>query len=192
MEFLGYGRVSTREQDLTGQVETLRTAGCERIFSEKITGRHAQRPELEKMLDYARKEDVVVVTRLDRLARNTRDLLDIAEHLLTKGVGLKSLAEPWADTTSPAGKMILTVLAGVAEFERSVIVARTSAGRCAAKARGVKFGRPRKSDESQIALIQAGIEKGMSVEDLTKSLSISKATIYRRLREIRQRKARNF
>ncbi|NEK79489.1 MAG: recombinase family protein, partial [Xanthomonas perforans] len=98
--------------------------------------------ELTRMLDHLRTGDVVTVTRLDRLARSTRDLLDIAEQLQAKDAGLRSLAEPWADTTSPAGRMVLTIFGGIAEFERSLIVERTRSGREAAKRRGVRFGPP--------------------------------------------------
>jgi DNA invertase Pin-like site-specific DNA recombinase len=157
----------------------LLVAGCERIFAEKISGRHAQRPELLKLLDYARSGDVVVVTRLDRFARNIRDLLDLAEKLNIAGIGLKSLAEPWADTTSAAGKFLLVVLGGVADFERSLIVERTSAGRQAAIDRGVAFGRPKKLNESQAEQVRETIKNGMSCNAVAKALGISKATVYR-------------
>ena len=137
---LGYARVSTDDQDLTNQRAELHAAGCTRIFAEKITGTRRDRPELARVLDHLRPGDVVTVTRLDRLARSTRDLLDIAERIQAVGAGLRSLAEPWADTTTPAGRMVLTVFAGIAEFERSLIIDRTRNGREAAKARGVKFG----------------------------------------------------
>ena len=137
---LGYARVSTDDQDLTNQRAELHAAGCSRIFAEKITGTRRERPELDRMLDHLRGGDVVTVTRLDRLARSTRDLLDIAERIRAAGAGLRSLDEPWADTTTPAGRMVLTVFAGIAEFERSLIIDRTRTGRVAAKARGVKFG----------------------------------------------------
>ena len=137
---LGYARVSTDDQDLTNQRAELRTAGCIKIFAEKITGTRRDRPELARLLDHLRPGDVVTVTRLDRLARSTRDLLDIAERIQAAGAGLRSLAEPWADTTTPAGRMVLTVFAGIAEFERSLIIDRTRSGREAAKRRGVKFG----------------------------------------------------
>ncbi|HHQ6058818.1 TPA: recombinase family protein, partial [Morganella morganii] len=109
---LGYARVSTDDQDLTNQRAELQAAGCTKLFSEKFTGTQRNRPELARLLDHLRPGDVVTVTRLDRLARSTRDLLDIAEQLQTKGAGLRSLAEPWADTTTPAGRMVLTVFAG--------------------------------------------------------------------------------
>ena len=137
---LGYARVSTEDQDLTNQRAELHAAGCTRIFSEKITGTRRDRVELARMLDHLRAGDGVTVTRLDRMARSTRDLLDIAERIEQVGAGLLSLAEPWADTTTPAGRMVLTVFAGIAEFERALIIDRTRSGRVAAKARGVKFG----------------------------------------------------
>jgi len=108
--------------------EKLQQANCVRIFAEQITGARRDQPELERLLDYLRSGDVVVVTRLDRLARSTRDLLDIAERLRRIGSGLRSLAEPWADTTTPAGRMVLTVFAGIAEFERSLIAECTKTG----------------------------------------------------------------
>ena len=148
---MGYARVSTEDQDLRLQRAALEAAGCRRIFEEKVSGATRNRPELARMLDQLRDDDVVVVTRLDRLARSTRDLLDIAETLNGIGAGLRSLAEPWADTTTPAGRMVLTFFAGVAEFERSLIHERTSAGRAAAKAKGVRFGRPPTLSAEQIA-----------------------------------------
>lgn len=138
--FIGYARVSTRGQNLDQQRAALGGAGCVRIFEEKASGAKRDRPELARMLDHLRAGDVVTITRLDRLARSTGDLLNIAERIKEAGAGLRSLAEPWADTTTPAGRMVLTVFAGIADFERSLIVERTSAGRIAAKARGVRFG----------------------------------------------------
>lgn len=122
---LGYARVSTDEQDLTNQRADLHAAGCTRIYAEKVTGARRDRPELARLLDHLRPGDVVTVTRLDRLARSTRDLLDIAARIQEAGAGLRSLAEPWADTTTPAGRMVLTIFAGIAEFERCLILDRT-------------------------------------------------------------------
>ena len=149
--FIGYARVSTRGQDLEQQRAALGAAGCVRIFEEKASGAKRDRPELVRMLDHLRAGDVVTITRLDRLARSTGDLLAIAERIKEAGAGLRSLAEPWADTTTPAGRMVLTVFAGIADFERSLIVERTSAGRIAAKARGVKFGPSPALSAEQIA-----------------------------------------
>ena len=125
---IGYARVSTDDQDLALQRAALREAGCRRIYEEKLSGARRDRPQLARLLDQVREGDVVVVYRLDRLARSTRDLLEIAEQLREAGAGLRSLGEPWADTTSPAGRMVLTVFAGIAEFERALIQERTGAG----------------------------------------------------------------
>lgn len=118
---IGYARVSTNDQDLALQRAALKAAGCRRTYEEKVSGARRDRPELGCMLDQLREDEVVVVTRLDRFARSTRDLLEIAERLNELGAGLRSLAEPWAGTTSPAGRMVLTVFAGIAEFERALI-----------------------------------------------------------------------
>ena len=134
------------------------------------------------MLDQLREGDVVVVARLDRLARSTRDLLEIAEILKEGGTGLRSLGEPWADTTSPAGKMVLTVFAGMAEFERALIHQRTSSGRVAARMRGVRFGRPPKLTPEQIALGRRLVDEGTSVREVAKViLKCHPATLYREL-----------
>ena len=180
---VGYARVSTDDQDLTNQRAELHAAGCSRIFAEKITGTHSKREELARMLDHLRPGDVVTVTRLDRLARNTRDLLDIAEQLQAKGTGFRSLAEPWADTTSPAGKMILTVFAGIAEFERSLIVERTRKGRVAAKERGVRFGRRPALTPAQIEHARRLInDDKRSSAEAAKLLGVHRATLYRALK----------
>ncbi|MEF9602487.1 recombinase family protein, partial [Paracoccus sp. PXZ] len=106
---IGYARVSTQGQDLDQQRAALGAAGCVRIFEEKASGAKRDRPELARMLDYLQPGNVVTITRLDRLARSTADLLNIAERIKEAGAGLRSLAEPWADTTTPAGRMVLTV-----------------------------------------------------------------------------------
>ncbi|MDN3562856.1 recombinase family protein [Paeniroseomonas aquatica] len=178
---LGYARVSTNDQDLALQRRALREAGCRRVYAEKVSGARRDRPELERLLDQVREEDVVVVTRLDRLARSTRDLLNIAERLRDVDAGLRSLAEPWADTTSPAGRMVLTVFAGIAEFERALILSRTSAGREAAKQRGVRFGRPPSLTPDQVALGRRLVDEGTSVRAAARVLRCHHATLYRAL-----------
>ena len=178
---IGYARVSTDDQDLRLQRAALKEAGCRRTFDEKVSGATRNRPQLARMFDQVRDDDVIVVTRLDRLARSTRDLLEIAERLNEAGAGLRSLAEPWADTTSPAGRMVLTVFAGIAEFERALIHQRTSSGRVAAKARGVRFGRPPKLSPDQIALGKRLIGEGTSVRGAAKLLKCHHATLYRAL-----------
>lgn len=179
---IGYARVSTDDQDLTNQRAELQAAGCTKLFSEKITGTRRERPELDRMLDHLRAGDVVTVTRLDRLARSTRDLLDIAEQLQAKGAGLRSLAEPWADTTTPAGRMVLTVFAGIAEFERSLIIDRTRRGREAAKARGVKFGPRPTLSLVQIEHARELIDlEGRTVKETAALLGVHRSTLYRAL-----------
>jgi DNA invertase Pin-like site-specific DNA recombinase len=182
---IGYARVSTDDQDLTPQRAALRAAGCKRLHEEKVSGAKRDRPELARLLDQLREGDVVVVARLDRLARSTRDLLEIAERLKDGGAGLRSLAEPWADTTSPAGRMVLTVFAGVAEFERALIHQRTSTGRLAAEARGVRFGRPSKLTPEQVVLGRRLVEEGSSVRQVARViLKCHPATLYRELAKV--------
>jgi DNA invertase Pin-like site-specific DNA recombinase len=176
---LGYARVSTDDQNLDHQRERLREAGCERLFEEKVSGARRDRPELARLLDQLRRDDVVVVTRLDRLARSTSNLLEIAEAIRAKEAGLLSLAEPWADTTSPAGRMVLTVFAGIAEFERELIRQRTEEGRQAAKKRGVTFGRPPKLRPDQQALAARLLQEGRSVSEVARTFNVHPATIYR-------------
>jgi DNA invertase Pin-like site-specific DNA recombinase len=178
---IGYARVSTGGQDLDQQRAALKAAGCKRIYEEKASGAKRSRPELAKMLDSLRAGDVVTMIRLDRLARSTRDLLDIAERLDAAEAGLKSLAEPWADTTSPAGRMVLTFFAGVAEFERSLIHERTSAGRVVAKAKGVRFGRPPALSVEQIAHARQLIKDDTKPAEVARLLGVHRATLYRAL-----------
>ena len=178
---IGYARVSTDDQDLTLQRAALKDVGCKRVYEEKVTGAKRDRPQLVRMLDQLRAGDVVVVSRLDRLARSTRDLLEIAEQLNEAQAGLRSLHEPWADTTSPAGRMVLTVFAGIAEFERELIRERTHAGRKAAQARGVRFGRPPKLTADQVALARRLVTEGTSIPEASKILNVHRATLYRAL-----------
>jgi len=178
---LGYARVSTDDQDLTIQRRALREAGCRRLYEEKLSGAQRNRPELARLLDQVREGDVLVVTWLDRLARSTRDLLDVAERLRDADAGLRSLAEPWADTASPAGRMVLTVFAGIAEFERALILSRTSAGRIAAQRKGVRFGHPPALAPDQVALSRKLVEEGQPVREVAQPLQVHRATVYREL-----------
>ncbi len=129
MAIFGYARVSTRDQDLTAQIAELEAAGCAKVFREKTSGSRGDRAELGKALDRLEPGDVLVVTRLDRLARSTRDLLNVIDAVSKRGAGFKSLKDTWADTTTPHGRLMLTVLGGLAEFERELIRARTGEGR---------------------------------------------------------------
>jgi DNA invertase Pin-like site-specific DNA recombinase len=138
-----------------------------------------QRPALEQLLQELRADDILVVTRLDRLARSTAELLRIAEAISEKNGGLQSLEEPWADTTTPAGRMVLTVFAGVAEFERALIRHRTDEGRQAAKRRGVSFGRPQKLRPDQKTLALSLVQEGRSISEVARTFNVHPATIHR-------------
>jgi DNA invertase Pin-like site-specific DNA recombinase len=176
---LGYARVSTEDQTLQLQRPRLKEAGCEKVFEEKISGAVRKRPELEMLLGEVRKGDVLVVTRLDRLARSTAELLIIAERLRDQGAGLQSLDEPWADTISPSGRMVLTVFAGIAEFERALIRQRTEDGLRDARKRGVLFGRPKKMRPDQQQLAQELLKQGRSISAVARTFNVHPATIYR-------------
>ena len=176
---LGYARVSTEDQNLEIQRGRLSEAGCEMMFEEKISGAARGRPELEKLMGHLRKDDVLVVVRLDRLARSTIELLHIAERIKEKQAGLQSLDEPWADTTSPSGVMIMTVFAGIAQFERTLILSRTEEGRKAAMARGVSFGRPKKMRPDQAELARQLVLEGKSISAVARTFNVHPATIYR-------------
>jgi DNA invertase Pin-like site-specific DNA recombinase len=142
MANIGYARVSTNGQDLAGQVAELHAAGCTKIYREKVSGVKTDRPELGRLVRMLEPGDVLIVTRLDRLARSTRDLLNVLDTVAKAKAGFRSLKDTWADTTTPHGRLMLTVLGGLAEFERELIRARTGEGRKRAQARGVRFGRP--------------------------------------------------
>jgi len=141
MTTIGYARVSTDGQSLQSQTEALHLAGCGRVYSEKISGAYSDRPLLAKAIAALGQGDTLVVCKLDRLARSTRDLLNTLDTIGKAGATFKSLGDPWADTTTPHGRLMLTVLGGLAEFERHLILSRTAEGRTRAQAAGVRFGR---------------------------------------------------
>jgi DNA invertase Pin-like site-specific DNA recombinase len=179
MTIYGYARVSTRDQDLTSQVHELTAAGCAKTFKEKASGAKSDRTELAKVIGRLEPGDVLVVTRLDRLARSTRDLLNVIAAITERGAGFKSLKDAWADTTSPHGRLMLTVLGGLAEFERELIRARTGEGRKRAKERGVRFGRPHKLTPHQRQEALARREAGETLMDIARSYGVSHPTIMR-------------
>lgn len=176
----GYARVSTDGQTIDAQVAQLEAAGATRLFKEKVSGTRRDRVQLDKMLGTLNAGDVVIVTRLDRLARSTRDLLNILGVVADKGAAFRSLGDGWADTTTAHGRLMLTVLAGLAEFERELIRSRTGEGRARAKARGVKLGRrfkltPHQRDEA-VRRRDAGEE---SMTEIARSYNVSHSTISR-------------
>lgn len=175
----GYARVSTDNQTLDSQIEALKAAGADRIFQEKVSGAKADRHELKRALAVLGDGDVLMVTRLDRLARSTRDLLEILDRTSKAGAGFRSLTESWADTTTPQGRLVTTIMAGFAEFERSLILARTSEGISRAKERGVKLGRPFGMTHHQRQEALARKAAGEPVRKIARSYNVSPSTISR-------------
>jgi DNA invertase Pin-like site-specific DNA recombinase len=179
---IGYARVSSKAQDYTAQVEALKAAGCERIFSEKMSGKSTTgRREFDKLMKALLPGDVVVVVKLDRLARSTRDLHNILHDLDAKSCGFVSLGEAWCDTSTPVGRLMTTVLSGVAEFERELIRSRCEDGIERAKAMGTKFGRKAKLTPEQRRVAAKRYAKGETQAELAKVYKVSEATMYRAL-----------
>src|SRR5215469_2333945 len=176
---IGYARVSTDGQTLDAQLTSLKAAGAEKVFSEKISGAVTDRKALAKAISALGSGDILLVTRLDRLARSTRDLLNILHTVSKAGARFRSLADSWADTTTPHGELMITILAGLATFERHLIKARTDEGRKRAQARGVKFGRPMKLSRYQIDEALARREAGENLTDIGRSYGVSHSTISR-------------
>ena len=179
MAIYGYARVSTRDQDHGAQVAELKAAGCEQIFSERVSGARSDRPQLARGLRRLDACDVLVVTRLDRLARSTRDLLNVLDQIGKRGAGFRSLRDAWADTTTPHGRLMLTVLGGLAEFERELIRQRTGEGRKRAKDRGVKFGRPSKLTPHQKSEARRRLAAGDTQADIARLFGVHGTTICR-------------
>lgn len=179
MTVYGYARVSTDGQSLDAQVEALKTSGATRIAQEKASGARTDRVELRKALDRLESGDVLLVTRLDRLARSTRDLLNVIKVIADAGAQFRSLADPWADTTTPHGRLMLTVLGGLAEFERELITARTGDGRKRAQERGVRFGRPSTLTAHQRREAIARRAAGETNADIARSYAVHPSTISR-------------
>lgn len=176
----GYARVSTNGQTLEGQLKALTAAGVEKIFQEKASGAKSDRPELARALKVLKPGDTLLVTRLDRLARSTLDLLNIVDHLGAAGAHFRSLADVWADTTTPHGKLILTVLGGLAEFERELIRSRTAEGRKQAKERGVKMGRKPTLTPDQRREALDDLRNGRSTQaDLARRYNVSPSLMNR-------------
>jgi DNA invertase Pin-like site-specific DNA recombinase len=176
---VGYCRVSTDGQSIEGQQALLKAAGAEKVYSEKVSGIVTERKALTKAISALGPGDVLLVTRLDRLARSTRDLLNILDTISKAGAKFKSLADAWADTTTPHGELMVTVLAGLATFERHLIKARTDEGRKRAQARGIKFGRKPKLSAFQISEALARREAGETLSDIGRSYGVSHSTISR-------------
>jgi DNA invertase Pin-like site-specific DNA recombinase len=185
MELVGYARVSTRDQKLDLQLDALKHYGCTKIFMEKESGGKSDRPQLAATLEYLREGDTLVVTKLDRLARSTFDLHRIAKQLEEHGIHLVVLNNN-IDTSTPAGKLLFTMLGAVAEFERDLINERTAEGRERAKAKGTHMGR-KGQDEKQVkkalALFEARSENGLSVNEISTMTGVPRSTIYAKMKE---------
>jgi DNA invertase Pin-like site-specific DNA recombinase len=176
---LGYARVSTPDQSLTGQIEALKAAGAATIHREKVSGVRADRPQLAKLMASLKPGDIVVVTKLDRLGRSTRELLDLIDRIGKAGASFRSLGDPLWDTGSSQGRLLSTVLAAIAEFERELIRERTGEGRKRAMAAGVKFGRKRKLSEYQRAEAIKRRASGETLASIARSYAVDISMISR-------------
>ena len=179
MAILGYARVSTADQDLTAQLEALKAAGATTIFREKISGVRADRPQLSKLMAVLKAGDVVTVTKLDRLGRSTRELLDLIDRISKAGAAFRSIGDPLFDTAGAQGRLLVTMLAAIAEFERELIRERTGEGRKRAMAEGKKFGRKRKLSEFQRAEALKRRAAGETLATIAKSYGVHVAMISR-------------
>jgi DNA invertase Pin-like site-specific DNA recombinase len=178
---IGYARVSTADQSLDLQLDALTKAGCERIYTEKMSGAKDDRPELAKALDTLRPGDVFVIYKLDRLARSTKRLIEVAEQLKKLNVEFVSIKDN-IDTSTPTGKMMFGMLAVLAEFERDIIRERTIAGLEAARARGRKGGRPPANKKKVQQALSLYDSRNYSISEIEEMTGISKATLYRALK----------
>jgi DNA invertase Pin-like site-specific DNA recombinase len=181
---VGYARVSTKGQLLDRQIAALEAAGCQRIFSDKKSGKNAEREELQKALDYLRPNDTLIVPSLDRLGRSIKDLIGIVGSLREEGIGFRSLHES-LDTTTPGGRLVFHVFAALAEFIRELIVQGTHEGLAAARARGERLGRPPAMTEGQIRHARAMLaDPEASITSIAKLLGVSRMTIYKYVPEL--------
>ena len=186
MAVIGYGRVSTNGQDLALQEEALKKYGCEKIYMEKESGAKSDRAELADALEYLRPGDKLVVYKIDRLARSTFDLHKIAKELEEREISLVFIKEQ-IDFSTPAGKLMFTMLGAIAEFERDLIKDRTAEGRERAKAKGTHMGRtgkPEKDIKKAMKMYQDREEKGLSVNDIAKMTGVPRSTIYAKAKEM--------
>ncbi|WP_209732654.1 recombinase family protein [Methanococcus voltae] len=178
---VGYARVSTKDQNLERQVQDLKKVGCEKIYLEKISGTIRNRPEFIKMFDSLSSNDIIIVTELTRISRSTKDLVEIVENCKSLNVEIKSLKESWLDTSSAHGKLLFTIFAGLAQFERDLTSERTKNGLAVARARGRVGGRP-KVDSNKLSMAIKLYNSGeYSVSQISNITNVSKATLYRYL-----------
>jgi DNA invertase Pin-like site-specific DNA recombinase len=180
---IGYARVSTQEQNLDLQTDALQKAGCQKIFSDRKSGRDKAREGLNAALNYLRENDTLVIWKMDRLGRSLKDLIEIVTNLAEKNVSFISLQEN-IDTTKSGGKLIFHMFGALAEFERDIIRERTMAGLKAARARGRLGGRPRIMDDEKVAMAKTLMDDpNNSIKSICKMLNVSKSTLYRYLKK---------
>jgi DNA invertase Pin-like site-specific DNA recombinase len=178
----GYARVSSGTQDYAAQVDALKAAGCERIYSEKASGKSTNgRPEFARLMKALDAGDTIVVVKLDRLARSSRDLQNILHDIAERSCGFVSLGEAWCDTTTEVGKLMITIMGGIAEFERGLIRKRCEEGIARAKRKGTKFGRPSALDPGQRRKIAERYAAGETMAALAIEYECGEATIWRAL-----------
>lgn len=180
---IGYARVSTLEQNLDRQIDLLKKEGCERIYSEKASGTKNDRPELLRMLDALRPGDTVIVSELTRLSRTQKFLIELVERFSRTEVNIKSLKEIWLDTTTPHGRLIFSIFAGLSQFERDLAQLRTMEGLKAARARGRKGGRPPVNSKAIELALKLYDSKTCTIAEIVKTTGISKATLYSYIRK---------
>ena len=182
---IGYARVSTGLQNLNLQEDRLNTYGCEKIFSDHISGSRSKRPGLDKAIEFARSGDTIVVWRLDRLGRNMEDLITLVNELNNRGVSFHSLEENITmDKSSSTGQLLFHLFAAFAEFERNLILERSSAGRMAARARGRYGGRPEKLNKQDLTLLKTLYDNGTPIKTIAEQWKVSRTTIYRYLNKL--------
>jgi DNA invertase Pin-like site-specific DNA recombinase len=180
MATVGYARVSSTGQDYENQVERLKAYGCDRVYAEKASGKSQNgRDKLHKALRGLSAGDTLIIVRLDRLARSIRDLLSILDQLKAAGVGIKALDDPWLDTTTPHGELILTIMAGMHEFERKLVRARCDEGITRAKARGTVFGRKPALDHGERQKLAERYAAGVTMQQLASEYGVGIGTIHR-------------
>jgi len=182
---IGYARVSTGLQNLNLQEDRLNQYGCEKIFSDHISGSKSKRPGLDRAIEFARSGDTIVVWRLDRLGRNMEDLITLVNELNNRGVSFHSLEENITmDKSSSTGQLLFHLFAAFAEFERNLILERSSAGRIAARARGRYGGRPEKLNKQDLKLLKTLYDNGTPIKTIAEQWKVSRTTIYRYLNKL--------